>query len=62
MSGDYDDDYHRAWLIVIDLFQDFREGWFPSSEIGVMLRGSVPYAVKNSAHPVRIKRRGITLH
>ena len=28
MSGDYDDDYHRAWLIVIDLFQDFRDGWF----------------------------------
>jgi hypothetical protein len=61
MSGDYDNDYHRAWMIVIDLFQDFREGWFPSAEIGVLLRGSAPYvAKKNSAIP-RNQRR-ITLH
>ena len=55
--------YHRAWLIVIDLFQDFREGWFPSSEIGVLLRGSVPYvAKKNSAAILRRNVRRITLH
>jgi hypothetical protein len=61
MSGGYDDDYHRAWLIVIDLFQDFREGWFPSSEIGVLLRGSAPYvAKKNSAIPRNVRRT--TLH
>jgi hypothetical protein len=60
MSGDYDDDYHRAWLIVIDLFQDFREGWFPSSEIGVLLRGSAPYIAKNSA--ILRNQRRITLH
>jgi hypothetical protein len=60
MSADYDD-YHRAWMIVIDLFQDFQEGWFPSSEIGVLLRGSAPYvAKKNSAIPRNLRR--ITLH
>ena len=63
MSGDgYDDDYHRAWMIVIDLFQDFREGWFPSSsEIGVLLRGGVPHK-KNSAAIMRRNHRRITLH
>ena len=62
MSGDYDDDYHRAWLIVIDLFQDFRDGWFPSSsEIGVLLRGTAPYVAKKNSAILR-KQRRITLH
>ena len=61
MSSDYDDDYHRAWMIVIDLFQDFREGWFPSSEIGVLLRGSAPYVAKKNSAMLRHQRK-ITLH
>jgi hypothetical protein len=56
-----DDDYRRAWMIVIDLFQDFQDGWFPSVEIGVLLRGSAPQIVKkNSASPRNLRR--ITLH
>ena len=62
MSSDYDDDYHRAWIIVIDLFQDFQDGWFPSSsEIGVLLRGSAPYVVKKKSAILRHQRK-ITLH
>ena len=53
-----------GWAIVLALYRDFLDGWCPSTdEPGVMLRGSVPYAVKkNSAQPVRIKRRDFTLH
>ena len=58
-----DDPNLEAWLTILSLFPDFMDGWSPSTdEIGVLVRGSAPYAVKNSAHPVRIKRRGFTLH
>ena len=60
---DKDDPNLEAWLTILSLFRDFLDGWWPSTdEPGVMLRGSVPYAVKNSAHPVWIKRRDFTLH
>jgi hypothetical protein len=60
-----DDDKHRAWEIILALYADFLKGWSPSTdEPGVLLRGSVPFTVikRNSAQPVRIKRRGTTLH
>ena len=61
MSSDYYDDYYRAWLIVIDLFQDFQDGYFPSSsEIGVLLRGRAPHIAKKNA--ILRNQRKITLH
>jgi hypothetical protein len=57
-----DDDYHRAWMIVIDLFQDFQEGWFPSSEIGVLLRGSAPHIAKKNSAAISRRNRSVTLH
>ena len=46
---DDDDDYLKAWANIQLLYRDFLDGWWPSpDEPGVMLRGSVPYAVKKT--------------
>jgi hypothetical protein len=61
MNND-DENYHPVWRIVLQAYQDFLDGWYPSpDEPGIMLR-MPPVGQKNSP-PIPVRKTGaITLH